>query len=296
MERIDYSEVQALNFRVVYRRMALHRHNYHEFFYCYSGSGEQLVSGGIEPMRPGDLFLFPAEDSHRGSGTRGEDCLGAVVNFGDDLFATRKYDENDFLKIIKLMKRWTRERDHCLPLTQDGSRLAGEVIALMVDEYSRREFGYLGALKQLTMRLLLVIARHNTFPEVWLKELTKADRTDKTKLACAYIDHNYNRKITVESVCRVIDMSRSHFHAEFLRHTGLTMTQYVNRARCEAALKLLDESNLAPREVAEKCGFGSLCSFYRVLREETGRTPSDLRQPPTTREGTIGADSPLPAV
>jgi len=275
---INYDAVQAFDVRVVYRRMPLHYHNMHEFFFCSDGGGEQLVEGGIEPMSAGELFFFPAGDGHRGSGSRDRDCVGMVVNAGDELLAGTEKGHNDFRHIMLMLKEYVREHGHCLPLTDTGGRLIEEVMREMVQEFQNRLPGYNGALQSLYMRLLLVILRHGVFSGVGAGETTADKNRLRMEFARSYLENNSSHRITVEELCGRLGMSRSYFHAEFLRYHGCTMLQHLNRIRCKNAIKMLKDSDLTPAEIAAYAGFGSVCSFYRTLRLETGTVPSDYRR------------------
>ena len=93
----------------------------------------------------------------------------------------------------------------------------------------------------------------------------------------SYLKENSFRHVDVAEICHLLHTSRSHFHAEFLRCNGCTMLQYLNRLRCQHAIRLLRESDLPLEKITEYCGFGSLCSLYRILRQETGNPPASYR-------------------
>lgn len=60
--------------------------------------------------------------------------------------------------------------------------------------------------------------------------------------------------------------------------TGMTFNEYINRLRIDYAVKLFNESpDLCCIECAERCGFTSKSTFFRVFKEYTGRTPSSWR-------------------
>lgn len=61
-------------------------------------------------------------------------------------------------------------------------------------------------------------------------------------------------------------------------HFGKSFPQLLNEKRVADATKLLVETNLAIKDVAEQVGFNSTASFNRVFRSMTGRTPSTYRK------------------
>jgi AraC-like DNA-binding protein len=63
----------------------------------------------------------------------------------------------------------------------------------------------------------------------------------------------------------------------FSRATGLTFTQYVQRARTEKAKELLADREQRVSEVAFASGFQSIPHFNRVFRRLTGIAPTTYR-------------------
>jgi len=276
-EELNYQEIQAFDVAVKYRRVPLHTHNVHEFFYCYAGGAEQLVRHGVERMHPGDLFFFPAGDPHRGSGLMEVDCEGAVVNFGDAYFYGLPEGGDDMLTALQLLRRWTAEKNHRVPLTSEGSKATAEIFRAMVEENRVRKTGYRGALLILAQQLLLTILREATFPVSWQAQ-THPRIQEKIAYAMMYLEKNFFRPVNVADVCKELKMSRSHFHAAFMRQTGATMVEYLNRLRCRQAVRMLREGQMSTAEIARYCGFGSISSFYRMLRHESNLKPAELRR------------------
>lgn len=280
-EQLNYQEIQAFDVRVKYRRMPLHIHNVHEMFFCYDGAGEQLISNGVEPMMPGELFFFPAGDPHRGSGAKGLDCIGAVINFGEDSFYGLSEGGKDLLSALHLLRRWTVEKNHRIPLLPHGSQRVGELFKSMVEENRQRQPGYRGALLIQLMQILLTTLRDSAFPSAWLAQ-EHFSAEEKIEYGRVYLEKNCFRAVSVAEVCGELGISRSRFHAEFLRHTGTTMTEYLNRLRCRQAVRMLRENKYETEEIIRYCGFGSPASFYRTIRRETGLKPHELRGHITT--------------
>ena len=72
-------------------------------------------------------------------------------------------------------------------------------------------------------------------------------------------------------------MSERHFQRVFAAQVGMPPRRYVERARLEAARRLL-EADAAPVEaVARTTGFGTAETMRRVFRRHLGVAPSDYR-------------------
>ena len=83
-----------------------------------------------------------------------------------------------------------------------------------------------------------------------------------------YINENFRREITLESLARQFGHAKNYLSVLFNKLTGMNLREYINRRRINAYFRLKDEH---PREavcsLAESCGFNSMNTFYRVLRK-----------------------------
>jgi AraC-like DNA-binding protein len=82
-------------------------------------------------------------------------------------------------------------------------------------------------------------------------------------------------------LARTAGLSPSHLSRLFKAQTGVSMSRYRNQQRLRIFLHLYgDGRNTTALAAALDAGFGSYAQFHRVFREETGRSPSALRQRP----------------
>ncbi len=79
-------------------------------------------------------------------------------------------------------------------------------------------------------------------------------------------------------------VSPFHFCKIFKRFTGLTFTEYVNRARVEKAKQLLIKPQSRVTEVAYDVGFQSLSQFNRSFRRVMDQSPTEFRSSMTPAE------------
>jgi AraC-like DNA-binding protein len=93
-----------------------------------------------------------------------------------------------------------------------------------------------------------------------------------------YVRDNLGERMTLEEIAQHAGLSQHHFSRLFRSATGLTLTDYINRSRIEAARQLLLKADARVSEVAFEVGYQSLSQFNRSFLRITGRSPLDYRR------------------
>jgi AraC-like DNA-binding protein len=90
------------------------------------------------------------------------------------------------------------------------------------------------------------------------------------------LDH-LTEPLALEDVSRHAGVSPFHFCKIFKRATGMTFTEFVNKARVERAKRLLLKPQARITEIAYDVGFQSLSQFNRSFRRVTAESPTEYR-------------------
>lgn len=106
------------------------------------------------------------------------------------------------------------------------------------------------------------------------------------------IDSNYPF-LTFQDAAAYMNLSGAYFSRYFKAHTGMTFSRYLNQVRVEKAIDQMwrcPDMKLA--DISANCGFGTLRSFNRIFREQTGYAPTALPKDYKGSDGIIpGAQS-----
>jgi AraC-like DNA-binding protein len=79
------------------------------------------------------------------------------------------------------------------------------------------------------------------------------------------------------TLARAARLSSSHLSRIFKEQTGVSISQFRNQQRLQRFLRLYARGRRTTALAAAlEAGFGSYAQFYRVFREQTGRSPSAL--------------------
>ncbi|MBK8804674.1 MAG: helix-turn-helix transcriptional regulator [Fibrobacteres bacterium] len=121
-----------------------------------------------------------------------------------------------------------------------------------------------------------VTSLHPTLSFQPLEVVSYADRERESIMECLGRDYP-DPDLSLDKVSRSTGVPADRVTAHVKTASGLLFKAYLNRIRCEAARKLLLESDLPVSEIAGKVGYGSVPHFNRIFREVHGATPTSLR-------------------
>lgn len=104
------------------------------------------------------------------------------------------------------------------------------------------------------------------------------ENSDKTRIIYEYVQENYQDKISLAEISKLVNMSPVSFNRFIKKRTGKTFIEYVNDTRIGYAARWLIEKDLSIAEIAFKCGFNNIANFNRVFKKSKSCTPSQYRE------------------
>jgi transcriptional regulator GlxA family with amidase domain len=101
---------------------------------------------------------------------------------------------------------------------------------------------------------------------------------EMVKEAQAYIETNMQEKISVEHLSARFAVGRRNFDRRFIKATGNTPVEYLQRVKIESAKKALETSRKTINEVMYNVGYSDVKAFREVFRKVTGMSPLEYRR------------------
>jgi len=93
-----------------------------------------------------------------------------------------------------------------------------------------------------------------------------------------FIDENLDISLDLDTLARVANFSRFHFHRLFSALVGETLNSFIKRLRLEkAASMLIKNLSYTITDIAFKVGFNSSAAFSRAFRDYFKISPSQFR-------------------
>lgn len=141
---------------------------------------------------------------------------------------------------------------------------------LEMREENYRDFGMINHLVTLINHLLI-----RSVLEVKLSvPLYNRFEVDST---VAYMNSNFQEKITIEDLATRVNLSTGHFSKIFKTITTKTPIEFLHEIRLQKAKTLLINSDKSITEIAIECGFNTPSYFASSFQEHYKMTPSSFR-------------------
>lgn len=98
----------------------------------------------------------------------------------------------------------------------------------------------------------------------------------KVRVAIAFLDNNLHRDVYVTEIAQLVRLSRSRFSHLFKIETGITLIQYLKRARMEKARRILQTSSEPVKAVAADVGYMTQLTLSVNSKRLTAQLPCNI--------------------
>lgn len=226
-------------------------HVFHRLYWVKAGGAVlHWPGGGRTPLRPGWMYLVPAQRPFHG------ECRGSFshwfIHFQFSLAGLSPFDLVPWREAVPLdrgnaLARLFPHLHRLLPRPGLAQRLEAEA-----------------ALRRL---LVPFFTNRSSRPPPSLAFLQ----------VLRVIQDRLHEDLTVPELARGLPWTLNHFTARFRRAFGVPPVVFLNSKRIERAQELLWNSALRVNEVARSCGFRDALYFSKVFRRMTTFTPTEYR-------------------
>lgn len=131
---------------------------------------------------------------------------------------------------------------------------------------------------------------HNLFCEIWFSLIQKIWRFHTEKVSyhdldenriyqlLEYIHKHYFEQITLEDMCRTINVSKSECCRCFKRNLRMSPFEYLILHRITMAAKKLEQTSESITEISASVGFNSNSYFCKLFHNNMNCTPTEYRK------------------
>lgn len=253
-----------------------------EIKYFFSSGTKLVIGNELFQARKGDIFIISPMMPHSTEDLN-ENNDYHLINIDTQLIPIIRGCDSD--RRLAALRRGELVLPKLIPA---GSNQAlQDIIIRLVDEYSYsgNQLGLLGytflLLDQL-LRLTSLAENKHLLP----KDILSLNH--KLSPALSLMHKDYARKLDLKELSRACGIDKNYFCRLFMRRTGTTAMNYLNRIRIDNACVLLKSEDLTVEEIAYKCGFNDSDYFTRVFRSFRNCSPRQYRlaeEEPTDNAG-----------
>ncbi|WP_127492244.1 AraC family transcriptional regulator [Paenibacillus glycanilyticus] len=250
-----------------------HSHEFVEITYVSEGAGVHYIAGEAVPVEHGTLFFIPVGQSHvfRPKTPKKDRPLIVYNCLLPSSFMSELRD--GFPYASEILDCFTDESLSWFSV-KDSTGEYHAMFRELYQEFAAKPPAYMVVLASLVMRILTGLYRH--------KQQIIAPAGDRPQWlsvdeAIAYIDRNYSSELKLGELAAQARLSERQFSRLFRRHTGMSLIEYVQSIRMDAACRLLTAGHGSVEEIAGAVGYADLKFFYRLFKKKTGVTPRQYR-------------------
>lgn len=187
-----------------------------------------------------------------------------------------------FERAWEAVERMLFVHDARMLVTPSAARIAAESVAEYFVSEAQRPFWFARLRTAESLASILQTLRQILQNHYDISPRTRPlKRGSLVNAAVAWIDaHLSDTALSLESVAEAVAANPSYLSRVFKKETGLTVTDYINRQRIQAALPLLHAGTEMIYQIAYQVGYNNVEHFNRTFKKVTGHSPGYFRDKP----------------
>lgn len=253
-----------------------HFHPEIELVYIQNGSGTEFIGNTIQSFKSGDMIMVGPELPHlwrcdekyfKPNSTLKAESL--VIHFLPELWGDTflnlpenksllsLFEKSKFgLKIISKTKGIVLQKMQLLLQNKDCNRIL------------------------LLLEILFILATSKEAKTVLSKDFEssfKKNESERMNNIIQYVSKNFTRKLNLNVVASIANMSPESFCRYFKTRTKKTFSDFLLEIRINNACKLLIETDKPIHQICFASGFNNFSNFNRYFKRKMGTTPLKYR-------------------
>ena len=239
-----------------------HTHQFSELFYVLSGKGVFYIEDEIVPVEADDLMIINPHVEHTEK-TLPNDPMEYIVFGVEGLAFSFDDPDSDNTKGYSYYS-YGADKSQLINFAQ-----------LMVKEFRDKKPGFELVCRGLLQVLLVFISRKQHLNVI---SDTSFQLSKECALAKRYIDANYSKNITLDSLAEITHINKFYLAHSFTECMGQSPINYLTEVRLAASKQQLTTSNMSIAQIATNNGFSSQSYFSQIFKKKVGITPQQYRK------------------
>jgi AraC-like DNA-binding protein len=249
-----------------------HYHPEVELIHIKKGEGTQFIGDSIKRFKSGDIMLVGPNLPHywRFDDIYYEENTKAiadvrVAHFNENFWGPQFLELPENINLKTVLEKSKRG----LQVTGKTKQKVGELLELLQEvEGPQRIIFLIQSLVEIANSKQLVQLSSMGFKP----DLIDAEK-DRINAIYEYSIKNFKRKIQLEEIAEIANISPNSFCRYFKSRTRKTYSQFLIELRVGHACKLLIENNQCIKRLCYESGFNNFTSFHKYFKMITGKSP-----------------------
>ncbi len=253
-----------------------HFHPEYQIFTVLKGEGTRFVGDHVGPFKEGEVVFTGPNLPHlwRSDPEYFDQpelkSEGIVIYFHDTFLSESFLNKQEAVLLKQVFQKASR-----------GIRIekekASTIISKMLVLLGLKDFDAILALLEILNQLAHVNEYQLLSSAGYINNLKETDSA-RMSAVHAYVMKNFTRKISLEEVSEVANMTPSAFSRHFKRHANKTFSNFLSQIRIGYACKLILEKDFSISQACFESGFQTLSNFNRQFKEITGYNPMKYKR------------------
>ena len=249
----------------------IHYHPEYELNLVFNTKGKRVIGDSIEEYTDLDMVLVGSNTLHAWTSEHmNHNARVITIQFATDFLSRQTLSRNVMGSIKKLLINAQQG------VTFDGKdiqELKEKVLNLTTAK------GFDGVLKFLSLLHDMSLCNYNLIlPHASTIKASDTVNNNRILEVCNYIQQNFRKKITIDEVAELINMSPSAFSHFFKKRTYRSFTDYLIDLRISSVCNMLIETDESIVNICYENGFNNLANFNKLFKNRKDITPKEFRK------------------
>ena len=260
-----------------YFETLVHKHEFIEMMFVYSGSCRQVIDGKVTVLEKGDICIMDTNTYHSVYCPTVNDIL---VNcwmrkeYFDTLFLSRLSENRIFSSFLINAFNYNSPTKYII-FQNYNNRKIKELFIKILNEYFYKEPCYKEIINSYLIILFSILQRNNIMD---IKQIAYNYPMDIRITEILRYIQQHSCESTLVSTAKEFNLSTAYLSRIFSKYTHKTFTCIRNEARILQAAILLKSTTEKVTAIAEEVGYSNMNYFYKIFRKKYGQTPAEYRK------------------
>jgi AraC-like DNA-binding protein len=254
-----------------------HYHPEVELIHFKKGEGTQFIGDSIKRFKPGDVVLVGAylphywrfDDAYFEENAK-QHADVRVAHFCENFWGNEFLDLPENVSIKAVLEKARRG----LQINGKSKQRVAELLEKLLESDGSSRIVYLIE----ALETIAACKQISSLSSLGFKHDSSEGENERINDIYDYSLKNFKRKIQLEEIAAVANISPNSFCRFFKSRTRKTYSQFLIEIRVGHACKLLIENNYSIKQLCFESGFNNFTSFHKYFKVITGKSPLNYQK------------------